>query len=91
MKRYNQKLRLEVLVHYGGNPPKCVCCGETLYKFLSIDHINGGGHKERLKYGMGSRGLYIHLRNEFPDGYQVLCMNCNWGKRMNNGVCPHCK
>jgi hypothetical protein len=19
----------------------------------------------------------------------VLCMNCNFGKRMNSGVCPH--
>jgi hypothetical protein len=29
------------------------------------------------------------VRNGFPPGYQVLCMNCNHGKRMNNGVCPH--
>lgn len=90
MKRYREKLRLEVLTHYGGNPPKCACCGEMIIQFLTLDHINGGGHKERLKYGMGSFGLYIHLRKTgFPEGYQVFCMSCNFGKRMNNGICPH--
>jgi hypothetical protein len=29
------------------------------------------------------------IKTGFPDGYQVLCMNCNWGKRMNKGICPH--
>jgi hypothetical protein len=31
---------MEMLSAYGG---KCVCCGESEYKFLAIDHINGGG------------------------------------------------
>ena len=25
----------------------------------------------------------------FPDGFQVLCMNCQVGRRDNGGVCPH--
>jgi hypothetical protein len=28
-------------------------------------------------------------RNNYPEGFQILCMNCQFGKRMNNGVCPH--
>ena len=24
---------------------KCQCCGETQPEFLTLDHINGGGHK----------------------------------------------
>lgn len=29
------------------------------------------------------------IDNGFPKYFQTLCMNCNHGKRMNNGVCPH--
>jgi hypothetical protein len=25
----------------------------------------------------------------YPQGYQVLCMNCQVGRRDNGGVCPH--
>lgn len=25
----------------------------------------------------------------YPEGYQVLCYNCNCGKSINNGICPH--
>lgn len=85
-RRYYHKLRLEVLTHYGGSPPKCACCPEGHIEFLSLDHIHGGGNKERKKYGVG--GLLVFLRkNNFPDDYQVLCRNCNWAK--SHGGCPH--
>lgn len=31
------------------------------------------------------------IRNDFPDGFQVLCHNCNFakGKKGNNNMCPH--
>ena len=29
------------------------------------------------------------IRGGFPANYQILCANCNWGKEMNGGVCPH--
>ena len=28
-------------------------------------------------------------RNNYPDGFQVLCWNCNSGKGANGGICPH--
>ena len=28
-------------------------------------------------------------KNGFPPGFQVLCMNCQHGKRMCRGICPH--
>jgi hypothetical protein len=34
-------LKVEVLQCYGGNPPKCPCCGEHRMEFLTIDHIDG--------------------------------------------------
>ena len=90
------KIKRLVLEHYGGVPPKCVCCGESIYQFLTIDHVNNDGAKHRKELKLGRKSgwwLYIYLvKNDFPDdGYelQVLCWNCNCGKRMNGGVCPH--
>jgi hypothetical protein len=90
-KNYREKLRLEVLIHYGGNPPKCACCGESEIKFLTIDHINNDGARHRKKIGIGATRLYYWLKkNNFPLGFQVLCYNCNQSKS-NYGVCPHVK
>ena len=70
---------------YGGY--KCVCCGETEPKFLSIDHINNDGAKHKKKT---NSNLYRWLKkNDYPSGFQVLCMNCNCGKYRNGGICPH--
>jgi hypothetical protein len=82
----NQKDRETTLIHYGGNPPKCSCCGETKIEFLVIDHINGGGSKHRKAIG---NHIHRWLRlNNYPDGYQVLCHNCNMAKGLY-GYCPH--
>lgn len=74
---------------YGGY--KCACCGESTKAFLSLDHINNDGakHKREAKLKTGEQMHRWIIRNNFPKMFQVLCMNCNWGKRMNNGICPH--
>jgi hypothetical protein len=80
--RLRRRLRWEVLTAYGGDPPKCACCGETFEVFLTIDHMNDDGGKQR-KNGSHGAGLkfYRWLRNnEYPDGFQVLCFNCNTGR-----------
>lgn len=79
-----QRLRKQVIEVYGG---KCQCCGETQYEFLAIDHIDGGGreHRRQLKWG----SVYRWLRdNGYPEGFQVLCHNCNMAKAFY-GICPH--
>jgi hypothetical protein len=90
-KIWRKKIRLETFTHYGGNPPKCACCGETNVLFLTIDHINNNGNRERQKVKrFGGWGFYAWLKkNNFPEGYQILCFNCNMGRARNNGVCPH--
>ncbi len=84
--RLNQlALRAEVYAAYGS---ACVCCGETEPEFLNLDHINGGGTKERAKHNNG-RNLWLHLRrNGFPSGYQLLCANCNQARKYGK-TCPH--
>lgn len=90
--RRDQKrlLKIETLKHYGG---VCVCCGESNLLFLTIDHINGNGGQHRRQLGMGNGGGHVFYQwlknNHFPNGYQVLCFNCNCGRAINNGVCPH--
>jgi hypothetical protein len=87
-----KKLKDEVYDHYGGH--KCSCCGESIKEFLTLDHIENDGADHRRSLGKGSAGsghsLYRWIiKNKFPNIFQVMCMNCNWGKRMNNGICPH--
>lgn len=89
-KRYD-KCKVDVFNHYGG---KCVCCGELELMFLTIDHINNNGHSHRFPGGKKISGvhLYSFIRaSKYPADYQLLCMNCNFGKGMNGGVCPHVK
>lgn len=89
IKRYNDSKKNIVFLHYGA---KCACCGETIPQFLSVDHINNDGCKDLAKSGLrrGGLSLYIDIiKNNFPDTFQILCMNCNWGKHLNHGRCPH--
>jgi hypothetical protein len=87
-KETRQLVRLEVLIHYGGSLPKCECCGENRLEFLSIDHTKNDGAKQR-KDDPSSIKIYAWLkRNNFPQGYRVLCMNCNFAYG-RYGYCPH--
>lgn len=80
-------LRKQIIEGYGG---KCACCGETEFHFLDIDHIDNDGRADREHFN-DFRAFYRWLRNNgFPkDKYQLLCSNCNQGKRRNGGICPH--
>jgi len=84
-----QGFRQRVLEHYGN---KCACCGETEPLFLEMDHIKNDGHKHRKDIGTSAKALvYWLIQNDFPEGYQILCANCNQGKKRNKGICPHKK
>ena len=85
--REETKLKLDIIYGYGG---QCTCCGEKEIIFLTIDHINGDGNQHRKQQKMKGAVFYRWLRkNNFPNGFQVLCRNCNWGKYANGGLCPH--
>lgn len=86
---YRMKIKAAVFGKYGDI---CNCCGESEPLFLSIDHVQNDGFKEKLPNGKrpGGRMLYHKIISEnFPEKYQILCMNCNFGKSKNKGVCPH--
>lgn len=77
--------RLTCLAHYG---KICACCGESRYEFLSIDHTHGGGSRHR-KSGVSKICRWL-IKNGFPDGFRVLCHNCNQAIG-HYGICPHVK
>lgn len=91
-KKDREKLKDEIFNAYGGY--HCACCGLDwqgieLYKlFFEIDHTNNKGNKHRKE--LGKVRIYRWLKqNDYPDGYQVLCILCNKAKAMNGGICPH--
>lgn len=82
------KERRAVLQAYGGEHPSCSCCGEGIMQFLALDHIDGGGRKHRQETGGG--GFYTWIRkNNYPPIFRILCHNCNHGRFLNGGHCPH--
>ncbi|MBU2685592.1 MAG: hypothetical protein KKF27_20315, partial [Gammaproteobacteria bacterium] len=88
-RKYREEYREKVLNHYGN---KCNCCGETTPQFLTIDHIHNDGYTARQKkqHPRDASSFYRWLvKTNFPEGFQILCMNCNFGKARNNGICPH--
>lgn len=87
--RYNQnsgyKLRSEFLEVYGH---ACACCGEPREEFLSLDHVFGGGNKDRK-----ARGRLAIYKDALRDGaphpeFRILCHNCNQAFGYY-GYCPH--
>jgi hypothetical protein len=86
-RRHNRNSRQKVLAFLGG---KCVgldgkpCsfnCSD--WRALQIDHINGGGNKERNITGHNSVIDY-HKVMKNPEKFQLLCANCNQIKKYEN-------
>ena len=87
-KKWRDDNRLQCLVAYSDGKIECNCCKEKTLQFLSIDHIEGKGNIHRKETGGGSTTYRWLIKNNFPDGFQVLCHNCNLAKGFY-GVCPH--
>ena len=80
--------------------PCCNCCKTSSHvDFLAIDHIAGKKEMDSepvlLELGYSSKletgGLTdFIIKNNFPEGFQILCTNCNFAKGMkkNKNKCP---
>lgn len=78
---YYRRLRMSVVEALGR---KCVRCGFSDERALQIDHINGGGNKDKKSF---KNNYYKAVIKSFLAGenkYQLLCANCNWIKRVEN-------
>ena len=68
--------------------PYCHCPGhdERCIELLVIDHKKKRTKKEK---GLSGKPFYKHLKEiNYPDGYQVLCLSCNFVKEKYD-KCPH--
>lgn len=83
-------LKLDVINHYGGLKCSCPKCPErhgTKLEFLTIDHPEGNGAEHRRTI---CAKIYWWLKkNNYPEGYRVMCFNCNTGRHIHGVVCPH--
>jgi hypothetical protein len=80
VKKWYHKKRGELYTLLGG---KCAHCGFSDIRVLQIDHVNGGGQKERKSFSCYYLFL-CHVLEKVKNGskdYQLLCANCNWIKR----------
>ncbi len=79
---YRRKNKFEVVRHYSKDTCKCSRCGYDDMRALQIDHISGGGEVHRRSI---TQDFYVWLiKNEFPQGFQVLCANCQVLKAWEN-------
>ncbi len=77
-KETRKRLRKKAVAVLGS---KCIWCGIDNVLVLQVDHLNGGGNRERQS--LGSPGIYrkiIRGSNE----YQLLCANCNLLKKIRS-------
>ena len=84
IRMWRQRQRMAIITKLGG---KCVRCGFTDWRALQVDHINGGGTKER-RQAISMRRYYkaILASIEVQTGeYELLCANCNQIKRYEDG------
>lgn len=74
-------LRLRIIRHLGG---KCRWCKFDDWRALQVDHVVGGGIKERsaLTATAYAKKILASLPGEV---YQLLCANCNQIKRYECG------
>lgn len=76
-KNYRDKTRRLALLTISKNL-ECKKCGFNDLRALQIDHINGGGNKDRKKFNVHQFNLFV-MSN--PELFQILCANCNNIKR----------
>lgn len=84
--RFREARRARRDATYTGMGGECVSCGFNDYRALQIDHINSDGKFER--HLLRRNDYYSNVLKSYLAGekrYQLLCCNCNWIKREENG------
>lgn len=82
-KEYNHLSKVKAVINYSNPKGSAICnnCGEQDIDLLCLDHIDGKGKRHRKELNVGGSGFYRWLeRQGYPQGFQVLCYNCNMKK-----------
>lgn len=87
--RFNHAKNREAVIKKLGT--SCVRCGFLDIRGLQIDHIETGhGEKDRKRYDTRTFYRQILLGKYDVSKLQILCANCNWIKRHENGEFRGC-
>jgi len=82
-RKAHARYRLTALARYSKtSPPSCARCGIDDIDVLTIDHINNNGAEERKNEKYGGHLALLLKQCDYPEGYQVLCRNCNYKKEI---------
>ena len=85
--KHSVERRLKVLSCVS-NEIKCNKCGFDDWRALHIDHVNGGGNKDRKLNATMYNPYHLMIKIQANKGmFQLLCANCNWIKRYDNKEC----
>jgi hypothetical protein len=85
MNAYMASIRDEIFAKLGC---RCVRCGFADRRALQIDHVNGDGYLELRR----KLNTFKYLKRVIADKkgrYQILCANCNWINRHEQGEQPN--
>lgn len=75
-----------MIAAYGG---ACTCCKESVFEFLTLEHLNNDGAAHRRAVGRNAQAQLLDIKKRgFPPEYTILCYNCNLSKGVY-GECPH--
>jgi hypothetical protein len=74
--------RIKMLRYLGG---ECINCGFSDWRALQVDHINANRGKDKITYGESYHKKVMKSYDNDENKYQILCANCNWIKRYENG------
>ena len=80
-KKWRAERRASIISLFGG---KCCRCGFDDWRALQVDHVNGGGNKQR-KSGISLWSYYDEIESGDRSKLQLLCANCNQIKRYEEG------
>ena len=105
IRKNNKSQKYRVLTHYSkkqsnSDVPCCSCCGENEFLiFLTIDHVRGRKYSDdyinttekKARNAITGKVMYDKLEKQnFPNGYRVLCWNCNSARdKQPDKICPH--
>lgn len=84
-RRKSEKARAIALAHYGpGGKAACNRCGIEDAEVLVLDHLDDSGAEHRRNQKSARKLALWVVKEGLPPGFQTLCHNCNFKKRLEH-------
>jgi len=84
--KHRSLMKLAVINVLTDGEGTCRSCGQGDIDVLTVDHVENNGFIHRQSFGIrsfcGDKFYRWLIHNDYPDGYQILCMNCNLKKEI---------